>query len=741
MPLAEKENSIILTSMLPPPAPNRLAREKSPYLLQHADNPVAWFPWGEEAFARARAEDKPIFLSVGYSTCHWCHVMAHESFESSAIAAFLNEHFVSIKVDREERPDVDQVYMTFVQATTGHGGWPMSVWLTPELRPFTGGTYFPPTDVPGRPGFITVLRRIAELWKSDRTQIEEKAGSLLAALREAETEVVASDGDEFDVARTVRLGLSQYTRLFDSSEGGFGGAPKFPRPVNLQFLLHLAATGNNKAPAQEADTARGMALFTLRKMAEGGMHDHLGGGFHRYSVDAEWHVPHFEKMLYDQAQLAQVYLSAARISDDAIFGKIARRILQYVLHDMTSPEGGFLSAEDADSLPKNDTVQKSEGAFYVWTLEEIREALGDDRTAEFCAVYGVEPEGNVPAGSDPHGELEGRNVLIRRLSLTEATARFQRPVEMMQGRLAEDRSVLLARRGLRPRPHLDDKIITAWNGLMIGAFARAAQANEGAGAYLPAAQRAAAFLRDHLFDPATGELRRSYREGPSAIHGFASDYAFLISGLLDLYETDFDLGWLRWARQLQDTLDLHFWDQARGGYFSTSDLDPAILLRIKEDYDGAEPTPNSVALLNLWRFGQIFHNDVFLAHARRAVRALASRLEAQPFAMPLLLVGAALLEAPPIHLIVHSPDPAHPGLAPLLAEARRRYLPQMVVIRIADEESRAYFGPRHAVIDNLPAQAAEPTAYLCENFACRLPVTKPEALREIISRLEGQPPA
>ena len=720
--------------MSSPSQPNRLAGEKSPYLLQHAHNPVAWFPWSGEAFAKARAEDKPIFLSVGYSTCHWCHVMAHESFESAAIAAFLNEHFVSIKVDREDRPDVDQVYMTFVQATTGHGGWPMSVWLTPELRPFTGGTYFPPTDMPGRPGFITVLRRIAELWKSDRVQIEEKAQSLLSALREAETEVVARDADKWDVAKTVQLGLSQYTRMFDSNEGGFGGAPKFPRPVNLQFLLHLAAA--EKDPfAPKAGPALGMALFTLRKMAAGGMHDHLGGGFHRYSVDAEWHVPHFEKMLYDQAQLAQAYLAAAQISQDLFFAQIARKILHYVRRDLTSPEGGFFSAEDADSLPKKESAQKSEGAFYIWTLDEIREALGDERAAEFCAVYGVEAEGNVSPGSDPHGDLEGRNVLIRRLTMAEATARFQRPVSDMERCVAEDRSVLLARRGLRPRPHLDDKIISAWNGLMIGAFARAAQVHDGEDAYLRAAQRAAAFVRQNLFDPATGELLRSYREGPSGIRGFAADYAFLISGLLDLYETDFDLGWLRWARQLQDTLDLHFWDQDRGGYFSASDRDSAILLRLKEDYDGAEPTPNSVAVMNLWRFGQLFHNDVFLVHARHAVRALASRLEAQPFAMPLLLVGASLLETPPVHLILHSPDPAHPGLAPLLAEARRRYLPQMVVIRIADDESRAYFGPRHAVIGNLPIQPAEPTAYLCENFACRLPVTRPEALREIICSL------
>jgi uncharacterized protein YyaL (SSP411 family) len=711
-------------------SPNRLSREKSPYLLQHAHNPVDWFPWGEEAFAKARSEEKPIFLSIGYSTCHWCHVMEHESFESAAIADFLNENFVSIKVDREERPDVDQVYMTFVQATTGHGGWPMSVWLTPDLLPFVGGTYFPPTDVPGRPGFITVLRRIAELWKTERGQVEDKAHSLLTALREAEDQVMASAGDNWDAAKISAECLSQYTRMFDSKEGGFGGAPKFPRPVNLQFLLQVAAGKSG----QDADVASGMALHTLRKMAAGGMHDHLGGGFHRYSVDAEWHVPHFEKMLYDQAQLTQSYLTAYQLTGEESFARVARNILQYVAHDLTSPEGGFFSAEDADSLPTATSIRKLEGAFYVWTHEETREVLGEDRLDEFCAVYGIESGGNVSPGSDPHGELDDKNVLIQRLEIPEAAERFKRKLENMEHRLADDRSALLAKRGLRPRPHLDDKILTAWNGLMIGAFARGSQVL-GHAPYLKAAQRAAAFVKEHLFNAESGELQRSYREGHSGIHGFAADYAFLISGLLDLYEADFDPGWLRWARQLQDTLDLQFWDETRGGYYSTTDRDPAILLRMKEDYDGAEPTPTSVAAHNLWRLGQLFHNDVLLDHARHAVRAFSSRLEAQPFGMPLLLSVATLLEKSPIHLIIQSNDLEHPGMVPMLAAARSRYLPNLVVIVIADATAQEYFGPRHTVIENLPATVNETTAYLCENYTCRLPVTDPQELRKIINSL------
>jgi hypothetical protein len=622
--------------------------------------------------------------------------------------------------------------MTFVQATTGHGGWPMSTWLTPDLKPFVGGTYFQPTDVPGRPGFITVLRRIAELWKSDRPQIEEKATSLLAALREAEKDVESTPSDHgitWSVEPVLRIGLSFYARSFDSAEGGFGGAPKFPRPVNLEFLLQLAAQKHT-----EAGTARGMALFTLRKMAAGGMHDHLGGGFHRYSVDAEWHVPHFEKMLYDQAQLAQVYLTAFQISGEKEFAATARNILQYVTHDLTSPEGGFYSAEDADSLAKKDSPRKTEGAFYVWTHGEILEVLGEDRIEEFAATYDVRPGGNVAEHSDPHGELQGLNVLIQRLTVPEAAARFQRKLEHQEHRLADDRSALLARRGLRPRPHLDDKILAAWNGLMIGAFARAAQVL-GNDDYLQAAQRAAGFIRKNLYDEETKALFRSYREGPSGIRGFAADYAFLISGLIDLYEADFNIHWLSWARRLQDTIDLHFWDQDRGGYYSTSDHDPAILLRMKEDYDGAEPTPNSVAVLNLWRFGLLFHNTVLIDHARHAVRALESRLEAQPIAMPLLLTGAALLKAKPFHLIIHTPSREHPGLAPLLAEARRRHLPQMVVILIADKAAREFFSPRSFTIDNLPETAAEPTAYLCEEYTCRLPVAKPEDLRAELDKL------
>jgi uncharacterized protein YyaL (SSP411 family) len=436
-------------------------------------------------------------------------------------------------------------------------------------------------------------------------------------------------------------------------------------------------------------------------------------------------------MLYDQAQLAQVYLTALQLTGDVRLGEVAHDVLRYVGRDLTSREGGFYSAEDADSLPEPGATRKKEGAFYIWTAAEIGEVLGPERARDFGLVYGVEPEGNVPAGSDPHGELEGANVLIQRLEIGAAAQQLGKTEAELARQLAEDRAKLFARRENRPRPHLDDKIVTAWNGLMIGAFARAAQVL-GDADFLAAAQRAAGFLRERLYNVETNELRRSYREGPSNVAGFAGDYAFLIHGLLELYGADFDPRWLSWARRLQDTLDLHFWDQIHGGYFSTTDRDPAILLRLKEDYDGAEPTPTSVAVSSLWRFRQLYHNDVLLEHARHAVRAFAPRLEAQPFGMPLLLAGAALVETTPLQLILHASDPAQPGLAELVAEARRRYLPQLVVIRIATPAEREYFAPRHPVIEKLPEKPAEPTAYLCEEFACRLPVTKPADLRRML---------
>src|SRR5947209_3059049 len=549
---------------------NRLAREKSPYLLQHADNPVEWFPWGEEAFAKARRENKPIFLSIGYSTCHWCHVMAHESFESAGVAELMIREFVNIKVDREERPDVDRVYMTFVQATTGGGGWPMSVWLTPELKPFVGGTYFPPEDRWGQPGFAKVLERIAAAWKHDHEKISEQGTKIIAALGQATVAGIADAGAKLG-RKTLDAAYQQIARGYDAHAGGFGVAPEFPRPVTLKFLARVHA---RNPKSESGKHSLEMNQFTLRKMAAGGMHDHLGGGFHRYSVDAYWHVPHFEKMLYDQAQLAIAYLEAFQITRDPLFESVARDILDYVRRDMTAEGGGFFSAEDADSeIPvaadydgresavggEANTVgghrpplqKKAEGAFYVWDKKEIDSALGP--AAEiFNFHYAVKAEGNVSAGGDPHGEFTGKNILIELGSIDTTAKHFGKEDREVRQILEKGGEILFEVRAKRPRPHLDDKIITAWNGLMISAFVRAAQILGDPG-YLEAAIRATKFLRDELYDSARQILFRNYRDDRSAIEGFADDYALLIQALLDLYEASFDVGWLRWAIELQET--------------------------------------------------------------------------------------------------------------------------------------------------------------------------------------------
>src|SRR5213082_664370 len=501
---------------------NRLANEKSPYVLQHAENPVKWFPWGEEAFEKARRENKPIFLSIGYSTCHWCHVMAHESFEDAATAEIMNREFVNIKVDREERPDVDRVYMTFVQATTGNGGWPMSVWLTPRLEPFVGGTYFPPEDRFGHPAFKRVLQRIAEAWKNDREKISSQGANIIDALREAAKDQTSTGKID---AVILESAYQQFAQTFDAHEGGFGGAPKFPRPVTLNFLTRFQARFPDSDSGQHALE---MTLLTLRKMAAGGMRDHIGGGFHRYSVDAYWHVPHFEKMLYDQAQLASAYLDAFQIAGDTEFAAPARDILDYIRRDMTSPAGGFYSAEDADSPVAVGAIydcresdvdahraplqRNAEGSFYIWTKQEIDDALGKDAPI-FSFHYGVEENGNAPTGAVPHGEFVGKNILIERHSLAE-TARFRStgvppvgptgvsPVddkdeEAIRGLLAQSRQKLFSIRNKRARPHLDDKIIAAWNGLMISGFARGGQVLNDA-SYLETATRAGKFIRANL---------------------------------------------------------------------------------------------------------------------------------------------------------------------------------------------------------------------------------------------------
>jgi uncharacterized protein len=713
----------------PPPVrpahTNRLAREKSPYLLQHANNPVDWYPWGEDAFAKARRENKPIFLSVGYSTCHWCHVMAHESFESEEVAAVMNREFVNIKVDREERPDVDRVYMTFVQATTGGGGWPMSVWLTPDLKPFVGGTYFPPEDRYGQPGFKKVLERIATAWKDNHDKIVEQGGKIVAALRESQS-TPETEG-KIDAA-ILAAAYRQVERSYDPKEGGFGSAPKFPRPVTLNFLTRFYA---RDPKSESGKQALEMTLFTLRKMAAGGMDDHLGGGFHRYSVDRYWHVPHFEKMLYDQAQLAVAYLDAFQITKDRHFESVAREILDYVARDMTSKEGGFFSAEDADSLFEQGKPEHGEGAFYIWTKKEIDAALGD--AAEiFDYHYGAQSHGNAPEGSDPQDEFRGKNILIERHTISETAKQFKKSEQEIRQSLAHSREKLFAIRAKRPRPHLDDKIIAAWNGLMISAYARAAQVLDEP-RYLESATRAANFIRKQLWENSDKTLFRSYREGRSAVEGFADDYAFVVQGLLDLYEASFDFEWLKFATQLQETQDRLFFDEKSGGYFTTSGKDASVLLRMKDDNDGAEPAASSIAALNLFRLSQFRDDKQMAERARKTIDAFAAILSHFPSAMPQMLVALDYSLSKPRQIVIAGKKDTLETKA-LVKEAHRHFLPKTILLLADGAEGQKYLGERNEAIHAMSTVDGKPAAYVCENFTCKAPVTDPKQLAELLSK-------
>jgi uncharacterized protein len=703
---------------------NRLAHEKSPYLLQHAHNPVDWYPWGEEAFAKARRENKPIFLSVGYSTCHWCHVMAHESFESDEVAAIMNREFVNIKVDREERPDVDRVYMTFVQATTGGGGWPMSVWLTPELKPFVGGTYFPPEDRYGQPGFKKVLERVAAAWKQDHEKIAGQGTKIIEALREAQT-AEAGAAEKIDI-KILDAAYEQFSRSFDARDGGFGSAPKFPRPVTLNFLSRFYA----RDPSSESGKhALEMNLVTLRKMAAGGMYDHLGGGFHRYSVDRYWHVPHFEKMLYDQAQLAVAYLDAFQITQDRQFESVARDVLDYVERDMTSTEGGFFSAEDADSLFEHGKPGHGEGVFYIWTRKEIDAALGD--AAEiFDFHYGVQSHGNAPEGSDPQDEFRGKNILIERHTIAETAQHFRKSEDAVRDLLKQSREKLFVIRSKRPRPHLDDKIIAAWNGLMMSAYARAAQVLDEP-RYLESATRAAAFIRTHLWDESKKTLYRSYRDGRGEVEGFADDYAFVIQGLLDLYGASFDIEWLKFAVELQETQDRLFFDQKSGGYFSTSGKDTSVVLRMKDDNDSAEPAASSVSALNLLRLAQIRGEKQWQGSAERTIGAFHVTLSRFPSAMPQMLAALDFSSSKPRQIVISGKKDA-PETKALLAEVHRHFLPKTIVLLTDGAEGQKYLGEKIEAVRAMSTVDGKSAAYVCENFTCKAPVTDPKTLRDLL---------
>ena len=596
------------------PFTNRLAREKSPYLLQHAHNPVDWFAWNDEAFAKARTEDKPIFLSIGYSTCHWCHVMERESFEDERLGKYLGEHFVSIKVDREERPDVDKIYMTFVQSTTGSGGWPLNVFLTPDLKPFFGGTYFPPDNRHGRPSFLSLLQQIAGLWRERKIEILASADELHARL-ELITTRDATENSPL-TPQTIRRAAELFKESFDPTNGGFGGAPKFPQPSIPALLLRAAKRFGD-------DEALQMVLHTCDKMAAGGIHDQLGGGFARYAVDAEWLVPHFEKMLYDNAQLVHLYLDAHLASHHASrithHAATASDILDYVLRDMTHPAGGFYSAEDADS-------EGQEGKFYCWTHAELSRLLSPEEFIVATNYFSITPAGNFVDHSHPN-PLPGLNVLsIVDPKIQEA----DKPL------LLAAKSKMLAVRAKRVRPHLDDKILASWNGLMLGACARAA-AVLGEEKYLGAAEKNLAFIRANLWDEKSQTLFHRWRDGERDHVQLLEAYAFLLDGVLHLYEATLQPAHLDFAIALATAMIATFYDPANGGFWQSPAGTNDLILRVKDDYDGAEPSGNSVATLALLKLAAITGRDDFRAPAEATLQLAAARLQAQPAALAFML--------------------------------------------------------------------------------------------------------
>ncbi|HET9952236.1 MAG TPA: thioredoxin domain-containing protein [Candidatus Eisenbacteria bacterium] len=696
-----------------PARENRLAREKSPYLLQHARNPVDWYPWGEEAFERARRDDKPIFLSIGYSTCHWCHVMERESFESEEIAAILNEHFVAVKVDREERPDVDHVYMTVCQALTGSGGWPLTLFLTPEKEPFFAGTYFPPATRFGRPGLREVLFQVASAWEGQRDKVLDAATRIAAAVGE-QLGAAESAGDAAPGQEALHLGFEQLLGRFDEEHAGFGSAPKFPTPHQLSFLLRWwKRSGDGRA--------LDMVERTLHAMRRGGIYDHVGFGFHRYSTDREWKVPHFEKMLYDQALLTLAYIECAQATGSRFYAAVAREIVTYVVRDLTGPEGGFLSAEDADS-------EGEEGKFYVWTAAEIREALGAEEAAIAEAAFSVEAGGN---WIDPaHGGRPGTNILHVAGDPREIAERFGLEPAELGVRLDQARQKLLAARSSRVRPHRDDKVLTSWNGLMIAAAARTAQVL-GEPAFAEAAAKAAFFVLDRLRRE-DGRLLARWRDGEAAHPGYLDDYAFFIWGLLELYEATFEPTFLADAMLLADAMEELFADAAGGGYFFTGTDGEPLLARAKEIYDGAMPSGNSVAALVLLKLARFTGDSVHEGRAERLFRAFAKSAERVPSAHAQLL-AALDFAIGPTREIVLAAERNDPRVAALLVAVRRPFVPNKVVLLRPAAGDGGPLRDLAPYVEGQTARDGAPTAYVCEGFACKEPVTDPAALAALLA--------
>jgi len=679
---------------------NHLINESSPYLLQHAHNPVDWYPWGAEAFARARRENKPVLLSIGYSACHWCHVMAHESFEDEQIAQLMNENFVNIKVDREERPDLDQIYMNAVQMMTHHGGWPMTVFLTPDAVPFYGGTYFPPQDRYNMPGFPRVLLSVADAYRERQADIAETSKSLINELKRLSETNTSDQPIEKELLDAAYVGIA---RSYDAMNGGFGGAPKFPPAMTLEFLLRTYVRTRNPQALE-------MVRYTTQKMAHGGMYDQLGGGFHRYSTDAKWLVPHFEKMLYDNALLSRLYLHFFQISQDKLAHDITTGILDYVLREMTSPEGGFYSTQDADS-------EGHEGKFFVWDHAEVHTLLGEEDAVLFCEYYDVTAGGN----------FEGKNIPNLKLSLEELGRKHGISVSDAEDSIKRSKARLFAVREQRIKPDRDDKILTAWNGLMLASFAEAGAALSRP-EYLEAGRRNAEFVLSKL--RCDGLLLRTYKDGVAKFNAYLEDYAFFIESLVTLYETTGETRWLDEALTLTDRMIAEFWDETNGGFYFTGNSHEELIVRSKDYFDNATPSGNSVAAIVLQRLSLLTEKKDYKNLAVAVLNQIADPARKYPSGFGYALTAVDFLLSDPKEIAIVAVD--QPSLNLFLNDIWAKYLPSKVVAaRLHEETTHSSL----ALLRDRGMIDGKTTAYVCENYVCNQPVVDLDSLRQQLPHL------
>ncbi|MBA4018093.1 MAG: thioredoxin domain-containing protein [Pirellula sp.] len=687
---------------------NRLAKETSPYLLQHQNNPVDWYPWGAEAFAAAKKLERPVFLSVGYSACHWCHVMEHESFENAEIAKKLNDNFISVKVDREERPDIDQIYMNAVQSLTGRGGWPMSVFLTPEKQPFYGGTYWPPKAARGMPGFDAVLDAVLDAWKNRREALFDQAKQLTDHLKVVGSAGTGPSDTKLSVA-TVTAVEAALARNFDLREGGFGAAPKFPHPMDMRVLLRVAQRSGKAA-------AREMVTFTLDKMIGGGIYDQLAGGFHRYSTDARWLVPHFEKMLYDNALLTGALVEAYQATGREEYARTIRETLDFILGDMTDADGGFFSTLDADS-------EGEEGKYYVWTVKEIDAVLGAEDAKLFNTAYDITTAGNFEVEEHP-----GRSIPNLPRKLADVARSLDLEIADLQSRLAAARTKLLAVRKKRIPPGLDDKVLVSWNGLMIDAMAAASGALDEP-RYLAAAQKAADFILTKLRKP-DGRLLHAYRHGQAKFDGYLDDYACLANALVSLYEADFDARWINEAGALCDVMLDRFADKTSGGFFYTADDHEELIARNKDVYDNATPSGTGMALAVLVRLGKLTGIEKYVAAAERGLKSLGDLFERAPTAVGQSMLALDLWLGPTQELVVAAPDAA--SRDEVLRILRRQFRPHQVVAAVPNTGKSELLA---GLLAGKQPVAGKPALYICENFTCQAPIVGLEAITKELTKL------